>query len=233
MKTKFLIDKFHFRSNSIFDGLSEGEIEKLESITIETKIKKGQTLFIEGTSPNGIYFLREGKVKKYKSNRDGKEQIIYICSNGELLGYPALICNESYSDSAAAIEDSLVGFISKNDFFEFLSSSPILTKNLLINLSHEFGVLINGIASFSYKTVRERLALSLLIMRDKYKKTNDPNEIIEINLTREDLANLVGIAVETLVRILHDFKSELLIETQGRKIRLLDISKLISIANYN
>lgn len=228
----FPVDQFHFRSNSIFEGLPESELTYLEERTIYTKVKKGQTIFIEGARPNGIFFLKTGKVKKYKTNRDGKEQIIYICSNGELLGYPALLSDEPYPDSAKALEDSIVGFIPKNDFLHVLEASKSLSKKLLINLSHEFGVLVNGIASFSHKTVRERLALSLLIMKDKYKTGTEEGKPVEINLSREDLANLVGVAVETLVRLLHDFKEEALIESSGRKIRILDARKLIKIANF-
>lgn len=231
MPIKFPIDKFHFRSNSIFEGLPEDELAYLEERMVDTKIKKGQTLFIEGSRPNGIFYLKKGKIKKYKTSREGKEQIIYICSIGELLGYPALLSEEPYSDSAAAIEDSIVGLISKNDFLSLLEKSKVLSKKLLVNLSHEFGVLVNGIASFSHKNVRERLSLCLLILKDKYKGTIDTNNLVEINLTREDLANMVGIAVETLVRLLHDFKEEGIIETEGRKIRILDTKKLIKVAN--
>lgn len=232
MPIKFPIDKFHFRSNRIFEGLPENELTYLEERTIDTKIKKGQTIFSEGTRPNGIFFLRRGKVKKFKTSRDGKEQIIYICSSGELLGHPALLSDEPYADSAATLEDSVIGFISKSDFIYLLDESKFLSKKLLINLSHEFGVLVNGIASFAHKTVRERLALSLLIMKDKYKPDVEDGQPVEINLSREDLANLVGVAVETLVRLLHDFKEEKLIETQGRKIRILDASRLSKVANF-
>ena len=233
MSLHFPIDKFHFRSNSIFEGLPEDELIFLHERTIHTKVKKGQTIFSEGTSPNGVFYLKSGKVKKYKTSRDGKEQIIYICSSGELLGHPALLAEEPYSDSASALEDSVIGFISKHDFLIILEKSKVLPKKLLINLSHEFNVLMNGIASFTNKTVRERLALCLLIMKDKYKPIKgESNEPVEINLSREDLANLVGIAVETLVRLLHDFKAEKIIETQGRKIRILDARALIKVANF-
>ncbi len=232
MPKSFPIDKFHFRSNSILEGLPKEEWEYLEQRMLNQKFKKGQNIFVEGTNPNGIYIIIKGKVKKYKSNREGKEQIIYICNSGELLGYPALLSEESYSDSAAAIEDSIVGFISKIDFLYILDQSSILSKKLLINLSHEFGVLINGIATFVHKSVRERLALSLLILKDKYRIKGEENKPVEINLSRENLANIVGIAVETLVRLLHDFKDEKLIETEGRKIRILDVKKMVKVANF-
>lgn len=232
MPLKFPIDKFHFRSNSVFEGLPEDELTYLDERTIDTKLKKGQPIFSEGTRPNGLFFLKSGKVKKYKTDRNGKEQIIYICGVGELLGHAALLADEPYSDSAAALEDSIIGFISKSDFMVILESSKVLSKKMLVNLSHEFNVLINGITSFTQKTVRERLALCLLIMKDKYNANREDNKAVEINLSREDLANFVGIAVETLVRLLHDFKEEKFIETQGRKIRILDSRGLIKVANF-
>nr|WP_294861997.1 Crp/Fnr family transcriptional regulator [uncultured Fluviicola sp.] len=195
-------------------------------------MKKGQSIFNEGSRPNGLFFLKEGKVKKFKTDRNGKEQIIYICGVGELLGHAALLADEPYSDSAAALEDSIIGFITKSDFSAILESSNVLSKKMLVNLSHEFNVLINGITSFTHKTVRERLALCLLIMKDKYKTNREDDKVVEINLSREDLANFVGIAVETLVRLLHDFKVEKFIETQGRKIRIIDARGLIKVANF-
>lgn len=232
MPTSFPIDKFHFRSNSVLEGLPKEELEYLESKMVIHKYKRGQNIFVEGTIPNGIYFLKKGKVKKYKADQEGKEQIIYVCNAGELLGYPALLCEEPYSDSAAALEESSVGFISQKDFLKILDQSVILSRKLLINLSHEFGVLVNSIAAFAHKSVRERLALSLLILKEKYRKPGNENKPVEIILPREDLSSIVGIAVETLVRLLHNFKDEGLIETEGRKIRILDVKKLVKVANF-
>ena len=113
-----------------------------------------------------------------------------------------------------------------------LEQSRALSTRLLKNLSHEFGVLENSIANFAHKSVRERLALSLLIMKEKFRDKKNPNASVEIMLSREDLANITGTAIETLVRLLHTFKDEGLIETEGRKIRILDAKKLIKVANF-
>ncbi|HSH64815.1 MAG TPA: Crp/Fnr family transcriptional regulator [Bacteroidia bacterium] len=189
-------------------------------------------MFSEGTFPSGIFYDKKGKVKKYKTDRDGREQIIYICNSGELLGYPALLSEETYSDSASALEDSILAFISKDVFLSVLEQSRALSTRLLKNLSHEFGVLENSIANFAHKSVRERLALSLLIMKEKFRDKKNPTASVEIMLSREDLANITGTAIETLVRLLHTFKDEGLIETEGRKIRILDAKKLIKVANF-
>lgn len=228
----FPFEKFHFKSNSILEELPAEDRKVLEENMVLRKFKKGQTLFVEGSIPTGIFYLKQGKVKKFKSDRDGKEHIIYLCSSGELFGYPALLSEEAYSDSASTLEDSVVGFIPKKYFEQVLESSPVLSNKLLKNLSHEFGVLGNNIVTFVHKTVRERLALTLLILKEKYTDQTDKDKPTEITLSREDLSNMVGTAVETLVRLLHDFKDEGLIETKGRIIRIKDAKKLIAVANF-
>jgi CRP-like cAMP-binding protein len=232
MPARFPADKFQFKSSSVFRELPVEELAFLKSRMVERKYKRGQRIFVEGTFPSGIYYVKKGRIKKYKADRDGKEQIIYICNAEELLGYPALLSEEAYSDSAAALEDSVMAFIPKDDFLEVLSRSAVLSNKLLKNLSHEFGVLVSSIATFAHRSVRERLALSLLNLKEKYRIRGNEESPVEINLSRADLANTVGTAVETLVRLLHDFKEEGLIETSGRKIRILDAKRLVKVANF-
>lgn len=232
MPASFPIDKFHFRSDSILEALPEKDLEKLTSKMVSHKFKKGQTIFSEGSFPSGIFYVKKGRVKKYKTDQDGRQQIIYICNSGELLGYPALLSEETYSDSAAALEDSVLAFISKEVFLNVLENSQVLSNRLLKNLSHEFAVLENSIMNFAHKSVRERLALSLLILKEKFIDKDDPTGPVEIILSREDLSNHIGTAVQTLVRLLHTFKDEGLIETKGRKIKILDIKGLVKVANF-
>lgn len=232
MSTSFPIEKFQFKSDSILEGLPEKDLDALKSKMVSFKFKRGKMIFSEGTYPSGIFYLKKGRVKKYKTDRDGREHIIYVCNSGELLGYPALLSEETYSDSATALEDSILAFIPSDAFFKILAQSPALSTKLLKNLSHEFGVLENSIINFAHKSVRERVALSLLILKEKFRDKNNPKASVEITLSREDLSNVTGTVVETLVRLLHDFKDEGLIETEGRKIRILDAKKLVKVANF-
>jgi CRP-like cAMP-binding protein len=198
---------------------------------IVKQFKKGQNIFTEGTFPSGIYFIKQGKVKKFKNLNGGREQIIYVCSEGELIGYAAFLGEERYPDSATSLTDAIIGYISKEKLVRLLDQYDELSKMLMKNLSHEFGVLVNFIATFTQKTVRERVALTLLILHEKFKDDINEELEVQINLTREDFANMVGIAVETLVRLLHDFKEENLIKSQGRKISILNKSRLLEIAD--
>jgi CRP-like cAMP-binding protein len=227
----FPFEKFNFGSDSVLEGLSTEDNQILNRNMTTHRYKKGEILFREGSYPTGIYFVKKGKVKKYTTDNDGREQIIYICQAGELLGYHALISQEYFRDSASVLEDSTISFIPKEDFLFALNSSSTLSNRLLKCLSHEFGVLAHTISIFANRTVRERLALSLLILRDKYKKDSAQGQPVELNLTREDLAKLVGTARETLVRLLQEFKQDKLIEITGRKIVLINPKELSKIAN--
>jgi CRP-like cAMP-binding protein len=232
MPGRFKIEKFRFDGDSILTGLPETDIHFLESRMTDRRYRKGQRIFLEGTYPSGVFYLKKGKIKKYKADWDGREQIFYICNEGELFGYPTLLSGEPYTHSTAAVEESLVSIIARNDFLKIVKDSPELSRHLLRTLSHEFGVLVNSLALFAHRTVRERLALSLLILAEKYRVNGDAKKPAAINLSREDLANMVGAAVETLVRLLHDLKEEKVIETEGRKIRILDTKKLVKLANF-
>jgi CRP-like cAMP-binding protein len=224
-------ERFIFNSNSAFSNLPEHIKEDVLSQMIVKQFKKGQNIFTEGTYPAGIYFIKKGKVKKYKSLNGGREQIIYVCCEGELLGYAAFLSEEWYPDSAAALTEAIIGFISKDKLLRFLDQYDELSKMMMKNLSHEFGVLVNVIATNAQKTVRERVALTLLILYEKFKDNVNENNDVEIVLTRADFANIVGTAVATLVRLLHDFKEEQLIRTQGRKIVILNKYQLLEIAD--
>jgi len=231
IKTDSVADRFIFKSDSAFSNLPDNIKEVFLSQMVVKQFRKKQNIFTEGTYPAGIFFIKKGKVKKYKSLNGGKEQIIYVCSEGELLGYAAFLSDEMYPDSAASLTDASIGFLSKDKLLKLLDQYDELSKMLMKNLSHEFGVLINFIATFTQKTVRERVALTLLILQEKFKDdVNEDNEI-QIILTRADFANIVGTAVATLVRLLHDFKEENLIRTQGRKIFIKNKLQLLEIAD--
>ncbi|UKJ06690.1 Crp/Fnr family transcriptional regulator [Solitalea lacus] len=228
----FPIEKWNFRSDSILADLPAEEYALLYKNIIEQHYKKGEIIFKEGAVAFGIYFIRQGKVKKYKIDKDGKEQIIYVANSGDLIGYHAILSNERYQDTAATIEDCSIAFILKEDFLATLDQSPLLAKRLLRALSHEFTVLANSVSVLARHSVRERLAITLIVLREKYKtESGEANEAV-INLSRNDLASMVGTAEENVVRLLKDFRTEGLIETKGRMILIKDVKKLVKISNY-
>ncbi|TYB77505.1 Crp/Fnr family transcriptional regulator [Bizionia saleffrena] len=225
-----MIKKFTFNSQNILNELPSCDREFLENIMVDKKYRKNQPIFTESTLPSGIFYMQSGKVKKYKMDNDGREQIIYIYNAGEFFGYSSVLSESSYGDTTVAIENSVISFITIKDFNEILKASSSFSRLLLKSLSHEFSVLANLMAVLSQRTVRERVALNLLILHNKYKVDNKPNTYIM--LSRSDLANMAGTVVETLARVLHDFKHDKLISTDGRKIELLKIERLIQVANF-
>ncbi len=228
----FPIDKWDFKSESVFENMPLDELEKLTANQTEQMYKKGEMIFREGAYSTGIFFILEGKVKKYKLDNNGKEQIIYVANRGELLGYHAILAEDRYPDCAAALQDSRIAFIPREDFLETLHHSKILSRLLLKTLSHEFAVLANSVTMFAQKSVRERLALQLIVLREKYKINFQAGMPVEINMSRDDLASLVGTARENVVRVLSEFKEVQILETRGRKITILNVDALIKIANY-
>jgi len=228
----FPIDKWDFKTESIVSTLPEQDYKLLMSNQQEHNYKKGDMLFREGSYAGGIFYIQKGRIKKFKTDEEKREHIIYVANKGELIGYHAILADGRYSDSASALEDSVVSLISKDDFLLALQQSSVLIQRLLKTLAHEFSVLTNNLSLFSQKTARERLALHLVVIREKYKENFKPGMLVEIDLSRDDLAHIVGTARENVVRILSDFKQEGIVETRGRKIIVLDVNKLISIANY-
>lgn len=228
----FPIDKWNFKSESILKDLPPEDFALLTAHKTEQVYSKGEIIFREAAYPSGIFYVVDGKVKKYKVDKDGKEHIIYVANAGEILGYHAILSEDRYPDSASTLEKSRIAFIPKEDFLNVLQQSAVLSKRLLKTLSHEFAVLANSLSVFAQKSVRERVALQLIVLREKYKVNFQPGMPVEINISRDDLANIVGTVRESAVRILTEFKEAGILETKGRKIIVHDVAQLIKIANY-
>ncbi|MEP1096322.1 MAG: Crp/Fnr family transcriptional regulator [Cyclobacteriaceae bacterium] len=223
---KIEIEKFDFQSNRILSSLSMMDRELFIQTGDQLIFKKKKLIFYEGGIPTGVFLIQEGRAKIYKTGLDGKDQIFYIYKAGDLLGYHALLCNEQYEDSCEALEECKVLFVSESKFHNLLEQIPSLKLLLIQNMSHEFGVLVNTITVLAQKPLRERLALYLMILEEKYR-SDQPG----IVLPREDLANIVGTARESLGRLLKEFKEEALISIENKEIQILDAAKLQKIAS--
>ena len=217
--------------NSLFGELcleSQKEISQHKSCTV---YKKSQVVFREGTRPLGVFCINSGKIKVYKTGAEGKNQIIQVLKAGDIMGYRAMLSEDQYPVSAETLEESTLCFIPKSDFLQVLNQDAVFTQTIIKLMSKELSAMAESITTLAQKPVRERLAGALLMLKDTYGIDGHDNGPVEINLTREDLANIVGTATETLIRLLHDFKEDKLIETQGRKIKVLEPQKLVRIAN--
>ena len=187
-------------------------------------------VFYEGRIPTGVYCLQQGKVKLYKVGLDGKEQIVRLATPGDLIGIRALLSEERYTVSAATLEDSVICFINKSFFFHLTAKYPAMNSEIVSYLCNKLKEAENKIISIAQKPVRERLAETLLILNRVFKPNGHHEIKYKISLPREDLANIVGTATETVIRLLHDFKDEKLISVDGRSIELVNIKGLKNVA---
>lgn len=220
------------RTASIFCEITPEQIEMVSHFKTVTVYKKKSLIFNEGSHPHGIYTVNSGKVKVYQLTETGKEQIVRLAREGDVLGYRALITGETYSCSAVAIEDSQICFIPKSVFADMIGSNRSITQNLLRLLSGDLKRAENKIATLVDKPVRERLAEALLFLKETYGLEPD-NTTLNIILTREEIANIVGTTKETAIRLLSDLRDEEVIAFSGKKIVLNNISRLSSIANLS
>lgn len=212
---------------SLFGGLAFEDQSMVDQAKTCTNYKKGQVLFHEGTRPLGVFCISSGRIKVYRVGLDGKEQIIKISAAGDLLGYKALISDHHYMLSAEALEDCMICFVPKDEFLDLLKPGSHFYMNLLKTVCEEHGTFASKITEMAQLSVRQRLALSLLMLNKTYGMEQAENEEIQINLSREDLANIVGTATESLIRLLNEFKKDGFIETHGRKIEVKDQNGLL------
>ncbi len=204
----------------LFREMPEEDIAAINMRKTCRQFKKGQIIFHEGQHASGLYCINSGKIKLYKTSYEGREQIVRLCKPGEVLGYRAVISDRPYAASASTLEDSVVCQIPREEFFKQIEKNPAVALNLIKSLSQELRTAEDRMMKLAQKSVRERLAETLIILKETYGLDDD--SAISISLSREDLANIVGTATETVIRLLADFKKEDLISTKGKKIQLVD-----------
>jgi len=220
------------RGSSHFADLNEDELTVLASHKSCVPYKKGQTLFYEGTRPMGIFCINKGKVKVFKMGSNGREQILFIAQPGDFLGYRSMLSEEFYGASATVIEPAAICFIPKSDFLTILNANPQFFQKLMKAVCHELGVMEEKLAQIAQKSVRERLASTILMLKETYGMEGGSSDVIDIALSREDLANIVGTATETVIRLLSEFKSDGMIALEGKRIKVVDVKALIHEADF-
>jgi len=218
------------KGHPIFKDLTPEELDSLNFDKGCSAYKRGNIIYHEGNRINGYYCVNSGIIKMYKTGIDGKEQIIRFAKKGDIIGYRSVLSKELACTTAKVIEDAVLCFIPSDSLFELVKNNPSFAMNLMQLTCKELGEANNFITDIAQKTVRERLAEVLLLLKDRFEL--DDNQILNISLTREELANLVGTATESVIRLLSEFKSDKLIELQGRKIKIINLPGLQKVANF-
>jgi len=226
---KNFYSKFDFQSHLLFKNLSDNETNLVNSYMEDISVKSGNTLFYEDGIPTGIFKIVKGRAKKFKKGFSSQEQIFYIYTPGDVLGYHALLGQERYQDSCEALDNLELKFISKDNFLKLLLEIPSLKDALIKNISHEFGVLANTVALLAQKDQNTRLAIFLLVFDYRFK--NMETNFNGINLTREDLANCIGTSRESLGRSLKHFKEQGMISIVKRSIYITNFKAFYKLLN--
>lgn len=220
------------RKFSMFAGLSDEHLCSLSDTKNFISHKKGQILYYEGTKPLGVFCVNSGVVKIFKTASNGKEQIIRLAQKGDFVGYTSLIGEEVYSTTATIVEDAQICFVPKETFLKVMSEDVEFHRRITQALCKDLGVMEGKLTDATQKTIRERLAMTLLKLGDSYGVDGAESQRINIVLTREEIAGIVGTATETVIRLLSEFKKDELIEFQGKKIIILDKKGLARLSDF-
>lgn len=229
--TQPLKDKNTFESGSIFRHLTQDELLQIPIDQDPEFYKRGTIIYEEGSRIYGFYCIQKGIIKIYKTGFDGKEQIIRFAKKGDIMGFRSTLAREKACTTAKVLEDASIIFVHGDTVINLLKNNGDFAYELLRIACKELGEANDYIADIAQKTVRERLAEVLMHLRYDFELDNE--KFLKIALTREELANMVGTATESVIRLLSEFKQDGLIELQGRRIKILDEKALIKIGNIS
>ena len=217
------------RELSSLKALNKGELLRLAECKTSSLIKKGDPIFEEGDTVNGIYCITVGVCKLSKLSANGKDQIVKLVKAGELLGQRSMISDEPANLSAVALEDMEVCFIPKSEVLNMFDNNNQFSMNLMKTICGDLKETSDHLVSVSQKTVKERLAETLIYLQETFGKNDDGS--LRIQLSREEMAGMIGTATESCIRLLSDFNKLGLVELNGKKIIIKDLGKLKRIAD--
>lgn len=213
----------------LFKHLTSEEVEKVNIEKSNGFFKKGTYIYHEGNRINGCYIVFKGILKIYKTGIDGKEQIIRFAKPFEIIGFRSVLSGELACTTAKVMEDCVLCYIPQDSLYYLVKNNGNFSLELMQLICIELGEANEYITDIAQKTVRERLAEILIHLKDNFGL--DSGNVLQISLTREELANIVGTATESVIRLLSEFKSDHYIDIDGRKIKILNYNALQKLAN--
>ena len=214
--------KTHF---CMFSELSREQIASLKLQEIDNSYKKGEVLFSEGGYPKALYVVYKGIVKIHKYGVNGKEQITRLASAGDLIGYRSLLNNESYTASATAVEETKLFKIPSEAFFNLLKENSDFSMKVSQMLANDLRQSEKQVVDMAQKSVREKIAEALLLLSNKFGVNENTNALNSI-LTRKEIGDIAGVTTESAIRTISDFNKEEILEIEGKRILIKDLSKL-------
>ena len=214
----------------LFKNLTDAEFARLNFDKTCLRYKKGSIVYKEGMKLTGFYCVIKGILKILKTGPDGKEQIIRFARKGEIIAYRSLLSQELACTTSKVIDDAILCHIPHPTLLFLLKNNWEFSLFMLQVVCKELDEANDFITDIAQKTVRERLAEILLLLKDNFEL--DEDNILQIALTREELANMVGTATESVIRLLSEFRQDQLIDIDGRKIKIINVPGLTRVANF-
>ena len=216
------------RKKSVFCSLNSEQLVDLDDQKGCDFYKAGEVIFKEGGYSKGLFCVNKGKIKLSKAGPSGKEQIIRFSSPGDVMGYNSMLSKNPLSATATALEDAAVCFLPADKFFDLIKGEPKFSLKVLEVSAINWNNATRLITILAQKTVKQRIAEMLLWLKEIFGL--DDNDCVDVKLSREEIANMVGAATEAVTRLLGELKKERLIAFEGKRIKLLDIHGLLMLA---
>ncbi len=216
------------RQLNSLNELTRDELLRVSACKTSEIIKKGTLIFDEGSHINGVYCIKEGVAKVSKMSSNGKDQILKLVKKGDIIGERSLVSNEASNLKAIAINDMELCFIPKEEIVRDLKKNSNFSMKVLQDLSDSLKNSDNAMVDMAQKTVKQRLAETLLYLNKNFRDEN--TGLLDISLSRDDIANMIGTATESAIRLLSELKKQNVISLKGKEIKILDATALKKIA---
>lgn len=210
----------------LFHDLSPEEIDTIGGLARVRNYKKNMIIFMEGEPGEALYFVISGKVKISKTTEDGREQILHLLQHGDVFAEVVLIDGGPYPATAEVIETAQIGMLMNKEVENLVRSNADIAIKLLKIMSKRLRLAQRQVRDLALKDTYGRLAGMLLMLGKEHGTETDEGVRIELPLSRQELANLIGTTRETVTRILGDFKKYKCIELEKQAIILIDRAKL-------
>ncbi|PDS25135.1 Crp/Fnr family transcriptional regulator [Flavobacterium branchiophilum] len=216
------------RKYSSLSALTDTELAKVAICKTTYNLKKGDAIFNEGDATNGVFCVKEGACKMTKLGTNGKDHIIKIVKSGELLGQRSMISDENANLSAVALAEMKVCFIPKSEMMPFFQENQKFSMAVLKTICNDLKEADDHTISLAQKTVKQRLAETLIYLYENFGE--NPDGSLKIQLSREEMAGMIGTATESCIRLLSEFNKNNDIDIIGKKIIILNANKLKMLA---
>lgn len=210
--------------NNLVKDLRDSGLFEMDLANFDSEVyAKKQLIYTEGKRPKYLFYVKRGKIKTYRQNEDGKEYITHLFSEGDFMGYVTLLEDKNYDDNAEVLEEAEIIMIPKEDFLNAVFNDLRVATKFIRLISENVKGQEERLLGLAYDSLRKRIAKALIDINSKFNKNS---EIRPLDISRDDIAQYVGTATESLIRTLSDFKSEQLIEIKEGKIRIVNPEKL-------